>query len=93
MSDERFRYQPRCSCGAAAVFKIAAPWSDARQNELKNYGLACANHVRERFEQAKARCLAMPDSDTESVGEIGIYRLGSSGIDTQLERMELDQIP
>lgn len=93
MSHERFRYQPQCSCGATAIYKIAAPWSDARQKELKNYGLACAQHIREQFQRAKARRGEMPASESESVGEVGIYRLGSGGIDTELERVDPDRIP
>src|SRR5436190_10789493 len=44
MEKTTFAYQPTCSapnCRNPAAYKVAAPWSNGTQRELKNYGLAC----------------------------------------------------
>jgi hypothetical protein len=77
----------RPQCGKPASYKIAAPWSAGRFNELKSYGLACADHYREAFRDAQRRSKLHQMSPEETVGEIGIYRYEKGKLDRQLERL------
>ncbi len=79
----------RCSepdCGEPAVFKIAAPWTDGRFRELKTYGFACEEHVRDVLRSAEVRWLNYEPVRGEAVHEIGIYRYEPGKRDAELVR-------
>jgi hypothetical protein len=79
----------RCSepgCEEPAEYKIAAPWNDNRFWELKTYGFACPDHVREVLRGAEARWLEYEPVKGETVHELGIYRYVPGTPDRQLER-------
>lgn len=61
-------------CRNAASYKIAAPWSDGRYEELTTYGLACIDHFAVAYLDAERRKLEFPPTSSERVGEVGIYR-------------------
>jgi hypothetical protein len=61
-------------CRKAASYKIAAPWSDGRYEELTTYELACIDHFATAYREAERRKLQFPPSSNEKVGEVGIYR-------------------
>jgi hypothetical protein len=85
----RYERVVRCSepgCEEHAVYKIAAPWSDGRFNELKTYGFACSDHVRDVLRSAEARWLDYEPVTGEVVQEIGIYRYERGKSDRQLQR-------
>jgi hypothetical protein len=79
----------RCSegdCQEAAVYKIAAPWSDGSFRELKTYGFACADHVRDVLRSAEVRWLDYEPVRSEQVHEIGIYCYEPGRSDRELVR-------
>jgi hypothetical protein len=88
MPDERF---VRCfghDCEEPAVYKIAAPWSDGRFSELKTYGFACADHLKDVLRSAEARWLDYEPVKGEVVQDIGIYHYEAGKKDRQLQRDE-----
>jgi hypothetical protein len=90
-----FRYLATCSapgCDRAAVYKIAAPWSDGTSRELKNYGLACEAHRDLQLSAATRRLAALKLSDGESVGPVAVYVLRPGCRDTELIRLEQEEI-
>ncbi len=83
-------YLVTCSfagCGAAATYKIAAPWSDGSFSELKTYGHACYDHLGPVFRQAEDRREHYQPTPDESLGEIGIYKYEQGRRDRQLQRL------
>jgi len=74
-------------CTEPASYKIAAPWSDGSFSELKNYGHACADHLREVFNAAEQRREEYIPSTGETIEEIGIYRFEQGRRDRQLQRL------
>jgi hypothetical protein len=84
-----FRYRPGCSaidCDQAAVYKIAATWSDGTSRELKNYGLACEAHRDSLLEVARRHHKNLRLSEGETVGPIELYLLLSGCRDAQRSR-------
>ncbi len=80
-------------CGEPACFKIASQWSDARFWELKTYGFACGEHLRDVLRSAETRWLDYEPVTGESVGMIGIYRYAYGLKDCNLERYaSIDEI-
>jgi len=78
-------YQVLCyghDCKNPAVYKIAARWSDGVVGELKTYGLACEQHLRELFQHACAKQTA-----GETLEPAGIYHLQRGQRDQTLERL------
>lgn len=73
-------------CEAPAVYKIAAPWSDGRFSELKTYGFACVDHLRDVLRSAETRWLDYEPVKGEVVQDIGIYRYERGKSDRQLQR-------
>jgi hypothetical protein len=73
-------------CEHPAVYKIAAPWSDGRFSELKTYGFACVDHLRDVLRSAEARWLDYEPVKGEVVQDIGIYRYERGKSDRQLQR-------
>jgi hypothetical protein len=61
-------------CRNPASYKIAAPWSDGRCEELTTYSLACRDHFAIAYRDAERRKLKLPPTSTDKVGEVGIYR-------------------
>src|SRR2546421_2791152 len=61
-------------CRNTAAYKIAAPWTDGHSEELTTYELACVDHFALAFREAERRKLKFPESSTETLGEVGIYR-------------------
>jgi hypothetical protein len=79
----------RCSepdCAAPACYKIAAPWTDGRYRELKTYGFACDEHVRDVLRSAEVRWLDYEPVRGESVYPIAIYRYQPGTRDSDLAR-------
>ena len=74
-------------CTEPAVYKIARPWSDGVFNELKSYGLACADHLGPVFKGAQARKKDYKPGEAETFGQIGIYKLEPGKRDRQLQRL------
>jgi len=68
------------------VYKIGAPWTDGRFWELKTYGFACAEHLREVLRSAEIRWLSYEPVPGESVHDIGIYRYETGKSDRELQR-------
>lgn len=91
MDQPPFHYKPKCSipdCGQPGVFKVAAPWSYGKINELKNYGVCCEQHRDSLFARAKAENAALKPSEGEQVGEVGIYPIRPGVRDADLRRVE-----
>jgi hypothetical protein len=61
-------------CERPVEYKIAAPWSAGKFNELKTYGLCCAGHYAQAYRDALARRKDHALSPEETQGEIGVYR-------------------
>ena len=84
-----FRYCPHCSapgCARPALFKIAATWSDGTSRELKNYGLACADHRDSQLNAARCRVRSLNQSEGESIGPVELYILRADCRDVDLKR-------
>ncbi len=91
-----FVYRPAClanGCPDAAVYKIAAEWSDGTSRELKNYGLACETHHRQLLKRARENHGALKRSDGETVGPVELYQLQSGFRDAQLPRIDQPSPP
>jgi hypothetical protein len=83
-------YQVFCStrdCKNAAVFKIAARWSDGVVGELKTYGLSCEEHLRDWYNRACSKQKSCRLTAGETLEPPGIYRLQRGQRDQALERM------
>lgn len=76
-----------CDCKHAAVYKIAARWSDGVVSELKTYGLACEEHLREWFERAREKQKACRLTAGETLEPPGIYHMQRGQRDQALERL------
>lgn len=88
--DRAFYYVPRCSspgCGEAAVYKMAAPWSNGTSHELKNYGLACPSHRDSQLALAQLHRDGLALADGETVGSVGLYHLDPGTRDVDLTRL------
>ena len=93
MHDQRFHYQPLCTfpgCGRPAEFKVAAPWSDGTSHELKNYGLACAQHQAEQLSRARSHREGLTLAEGESIGPVALYQLRPGVRDRELTRVADD---
>ena len=86
----------KCSlpeCREPASYKIAAPWSDGTFSELKTYGFACQDHVRDVCREAEVRWLDYEPVAGEAVERLGIFRFAVGRGDRQLERdRELEEM-
>jgi len=88
-----FRYQPTCSfpgCEAVALYKAAAPWSDGKSHELKNYGLACEAHRGKLLKGAESRRRDLCLAEGETIGPLGLYLLTPGCRDAELARVTDD---
>ena len=80
----------RCSlpgCQEGARYKIAAHWSGGSFTELKTYGFACSDHLREIFSNSELRHFEYNHSHAETVEELGIYKYEQGKRDRQLQRL------
>jgi hypothetical protein len=90
METKAFQYKPCCSasnCNNPAVYKIAAAWSNGTSRELKNYGLACAEHRDSQLALAKTHRQGLRLAEGESVGQVGLYHLIEGKRDAELPRL------
>src|SRR4051794_35266808 len=74
-------------CQAPAKYKLGAPWSDGRVQELKNYGLACDDHLAPLFQTAEGRRAEYKAAPGETVDEIHIYQYSPGQLDKQHPRL------
>ena len=68
----------KCSmpgCTQVANSKVAAPWQDGRNAELKTYGYACSSHSETLKAYAEERPRPRHLSPTETIGTIRTYPL------------------
>jgi hypothetical protein len=79
-------YQP--GCGKPAVYKIAARWSDGLTQELKTYGLVCADCLPAWFRSSLGRRAACRLAAGESLEAPGVYELARGSRDRELSRRE-----
>lgn len=89
MSQQRvfYRYSPVCDfegCGHQATVKIAAPWTDGTQSELRNYGVYCSMHADDELERARQRQARTRLCPGEQVGEMRRYELIEGRRDAEL---------
>ncbi|WP_422931098.1 hypothetical protein [Singulisphaera sp. PoT] len=63
-------------CDKAAIYKIAARWSDGRFSELKTYALSCLDHFGPLYRRAIDQRSTYTQAPHEILGEVGIYRCG-----------------
>jgi hypothetical protein len=78
----------RPGCGALAVYKIAARWSDGITQELKTYALTCAGCLAASFRDSCAKQAACRLAPNETLEAPGIYELARGRRDPQLVRRE-----
>jgi hypothetical protein len=84
-------YQVYCytpGCKNAALYKIAARWSDGLVSELKTYGLCCADCLPEWYVKARAKQKACRLAPHETLEPPGIYRHERGQRDQALARLE-----
>lgn len=82
-------YPVRCytpGCGAEAAFKVAARWSDGLTDELKTYGLACADCLAQLLAAARMKRAACRLAAGETLDEPGVFELSRGGRDASLTR-------
>lgn len=90
MEKATFHHQPNCSapqCNAPAVYKVAAPWSNGKSRELKNYGLACEAHRDSQLALAQLHRQGLKLAEGETIGPVGLYRLAVGKRDAELTRL------
>jgi hypothetical protein len=73
-------------CGEPATHKIAAPWKGGGFSELKTYGFACGDHVRDVLRDAEGRWLDYEPTKDEVVGYLAIYHFEPGVGDRRLIR-------
>lgn len=76
----------RAGCGRAAVYKIAARWSDGATEELKTYALACEECLAGAFRDSRAKQSACRTIKGETLETPGIYALSRGLRDRTLTR-------
>ncbi|WP_422929902.1 hypothetical protein [Singulisphaera sp. PoT] len=85
-----FHYQATCTapgCNRAATYKVAAPWTNALSQELKNYGLACEEHRDSQLQVAREHRDSLNVAEEESVGPVELYRLVPGRRDVELSQI------
>ena len=73
-------------CGAPAVYKIAARWSDGTTHELKTYALTCSGCLPTSFAAAHAKRTACRLTIGETLEAPGVYDLTRGARDRALTR-------
>ena len=80
-------------CGARAVYKIAARWSDGTTHELKTYALTCAACLAPLFTSAMAKRAACRLTVGETLDAPGVYDLARGARDRALRRRPDLEVP
>jgi hypothetical protein len=78
MDETIFRYATACTfpgCPSPPRYKVAASWSYGPLRELKNYGLACPEHLDLLLDRARQHRESLAVGDDETVGPVEIYEL------------------
>ena len=79
------------NCRHAAVYKIAARWSDGLTQELKCYSLSCAECLPHWFRQGLTKQAECRLTKGETLEPPGIYNLARGVRDKQiLRQVELE---
>jgi hypothetical protein len=73
-------------CGRPARYKVAARWSDGVTQELKTYGLTCADCLPEWFRRGRARHAACRRAPGEVLDPPGIFEMAHGCRDRALVR-------
>lgn len=73
-------------CGAPAVYKVAARWTDGTTNELKTYALTCAACLADQFALAVNKRAACRLTAGETLDAPGVYDLARGSRDRVLTR-------
>src|SRR5688572_13219103 len=73
-------------CGAPAVYKIAARWSDGTTHELKTYALTCAACLAPQFASAVAKRATCRLTVGETLEAPGVYDRARGARDRALTR-------
>ena len=73
-------------CGAPAVHKVAARWSDGTTHELKTYALTCPACLPKLFAAAVAKRAACRLTTGETLDAPGVYDLTRGARDRALTR-------
>ncbi|HEY1186863.1 MAG TPA: hypothetical protein VGE74_04355 [Gemmata sp.] len=73
-------------CGAPALYKLAAKWSDGTTAELKTYGLSCAACLPQLFALAHQKRAACRLAVGETLDVPSVYELARGGRDRALTR-------
>lgn len=76
----------RPGCGAAAVCKIAARWSDGVTQELKTYALSCEACLGEQYRRALVKQAHCRPASGETLDVPAILELARGSRDAQLAR-------
>jgi hypothetical protein len=85
-------YCYRKGCERLAEYKIASRWSDGLTEELKTYGLCCAECLPDWYRRSLAKQAACRLASGEVLERPGIYRLERGRRDQRLERLsELEE--
>jgi hypothetical protein len=82
-----YHYTPVCDvegCDHPACYKVAAPWTDGTQNELKNYGVYCGDHAWQQLEAARERQPQVHLGRGEQVGPVQLFELIEGRRDAEL---------
>ena len=70
-----------------AIYKIASRWSDGITGELKTYGLTCEKCLLKWFQRSLEKQKLCRQASHETLGPVGIYRLGDHQRDAELQRL------
>lgn len=81
-------------CGAPALYKVAAKWSDGTTAELKTYSLACGGCLPKLLAAARERRAACRLGVGETLESPAVYELARGGRDRALSRRaDLEEQP
>lgn len=73
-------------CGAPAVYKVAARWTDGTTAELKTYALTCETCLAAQFALAVGKRTACRLTAGETLDAPGVYDLARGSRDRTLTR-------
>ncbi|QDV33511.1 hypothetical protein [Tautonia plasticadhaerens] len=85
--DLPYHYTPVCDvegCDHPARYKVACRWGDGTQNELKNYGVYCAEHAPGELEAARDRQRRIHLGRQEELGPVQLFELVEGRRDAEL---------
>jgi hypothetical protein len=82
-------YPIRCytpQCGRPALYKVAARWSDGVTEELKTYGLCCAECLPDWLNRGRVKQKSCRLTVNETLEPPGVWELVHGTRDRQLVR-------